>query len=171
MKHSTIYRKKKFTTAVELGDDTTYKIEGVGSISLQLDSGMVLHIDNVLYVPDLKENLLSVDSLEDKGYKVLFIDKKILLWAKDEDLSSAVQIGVPEGGLYKDFEDSTHAVDPCELWHRRFGHLHYTTLQGSQKMVSRDVVFHEKVVHQTQKLSKEDEVPPLQFPISQLVVT
>ena len=33
----TSYKKKKFTTQVELGDDTTYKIEGVGSTSLQLD--------------------------------------------------------------------------------------------------------------------------------------
>ena len=29
----TNYRKKKFTTQVELGDDSTYKIEGVGSTS------------------------------------------------------------------------------------------------------------------------------------------
>ena len=69
----TSYRKKKFTTQVELGDDSTYKIEGVGSTSLQLDSGTVLHIDDVLYVPGLKKNLLSVANLEDKGYKFLFI--------------------------------------------------------------------------------------------------
>ena len=129
------YKKNKFTTQVELGDDSTYKIEGVGSTSLQPDPGMVLHIDNVLYVTGLKKNLLSIASLEDKGYRVLFMDKKVLLWAKDEDLSSAIQIGVQEGGLYKASKDFTHAlvlhsVDPCELWHRRFGHLQYTTLPG-----------------------------------------
>ena len=75
----TSYRKKKFTTQVELGDDSTYKFEGVGSTSLQLDSGTVLHIDVVLYVPGLKKNLLSVASLEGKGDRVLFIDKKVLL--------------------------------------------------------------------------------------------
>ena len=47
----TSYRKKKFTAQVELGDDTTYKIEGVGSTSLQLESGTVLHIEDILYVP------------------------------------------------------------------------------------------------------------------------
>ena len=102
---------------------------------------MVLHIGDILYVLGLKKNLLSIASLEDKGFRVLFMDKKVLLWAKDEDLSSAVQIGVREGGLYKASEDSTyvlvhHAVDPYELWHRRFGHLHYTTLPGLQKMVT-----------------------------------
>ena len=38
----TSYRNNIFTTQVELGDDPTYKIEGVGSTTLQLDSGMVL---------------------------------------------------------------------------------------------------------------------------------
>ena len=82
----TIYRMKKFTTQVDLGDDSTYKIEGVGSTSLQLDLGTVLHIDDILYVPGLKKNLLSVAGLEDKGYKVLFIDNKVLLWENNENL-------------------------------------------------------------------------------------
>ena len=86
----TNYRKKKFTTQAKLGDDSTYKIEGVGSTSLQLDLGTVLHIDDVLYVPGLKKNRLSVVGLEDKGYRVLFMDKKVLLWAKVSDLNLAV---------------------------------------------------------------------------------
>ena len=119
----TSYKKKKFTTQVELGDDSTYKIEGVGSTSLQLNSGTALHIDNVLYVHGLNKNLLFVASLEDKGLRVL-------LWEKDEDLSSAIQIVVQEGGLYKVSRDPTHAVDPCELWHKRFEHLHYIAFPG-----------------------------------------
>ena len=115
----TSYRKK-FTTQVELGDDSTYKIEGVGSTSLQLDSGTVLHIDDVLYVPGLKKNLLYVVGLEGKGYRVLFMDKKVLVWAKHEKLGSTVQIGVREGGLYKASGNSTqalvhHTVEPCQL--------------------------------------------------------
>ena len=69
------------------------------------------------------------------------MDKKVLLWEKNEKLSSVAQIGVREGGLYKASEDSTHAlvhhtVDPCELWHRRFGNLRWKTLLGLQKMVT-----------------------------------
>ena len=63
----------------------------------------------------MKKNLLSIAGLEDKGYKILFIDKKVLIWAKDEDLSSAVQIRVRRGGLYRVSKDSTHAVYPYEL--------------------------------------------------------
>ena len=91
----TSYRKKKkFTNQVELGDDTTFKIEGVGSASLQLDSGIVLHIEDILYVLGLKKNLLSVVGLEDKGYRVLLRNKKVLLWPKNEKLSSIELIRV-----------------------------------------------------------------------------
>ena len=53
-----------------------------------------MHIDDVLYFLGLKKNLLSVAGLEDKGYKVLFMDKKVLLWARNEKLSSVVHIEV-----------------------------------------------------------------------------
>ena len=114
------YRKKKFTTQVELGNDTTYKIKGVGSTSLQLESCTILHIEDILYVLGLKKNLLYVAGLDDKGYMVLSMHKKVLLWAKNVKLSSAEPIGVREGGLYKAFEHSTQAlvhntIDPCEL--------------------------------------------------------
>jgi hypothetical protein len=53
-----------------------------------LESGARLHVDEVLYVPGLKKNLLSVATLEDKGYWVIFKDRKALLWAKGSHLST-----------------------------------------------------------------------------------
>ena len=90
----TSYRKKKFANQVELGDDTTHKIEGVGSVSFQLALRTVLHIEDILYVLGLKKSLLLVIGLEDKGYKVIFMDIKVLLWSKNENLSSAKLIRV-----------------------------------------------------------------------------
>jgi hypothetical protein len=60
-----------------------------------------LHIEEILYVPGLKKNLISVAVLEDKGYRVTFMDKKALLWPKNEELNSTIVIGIREGGLYK----------------------------------------------------------------------
>jgi hypothetical protein len=92
-----------------------------------------------LYVPGLKKNLIYVAVLEDKGYRVIFMDKKALLWSKNQELNSAIVIGVREGGVYKlpgHIQTLVHAsVSPSELWHRRFGHLHYKVLPGLQKMV------------------------------------
>jgi hypothetical protein len=62
------FKAKSFAEQVELGDDKCYKIEGVGSISFRLESGARLHVDEVLYVPGLKKNILSVAILKDKGY-------------------------------------------------------------------------------------------------------
>ena len=62
------FESKSFAEQVELGDDKCYKIEGVGSISFRLESRDKLHIDEVLYVLGLKKNLLSVATLEEKGY-------------------------------------------------------------------------------------------------------
>jgi hypothetical protein len=94
-KHMTGYKeilsdceKKYFVEYVELGDDKCYKIEGVGSISFRLESRARLHIDEVLYVPGLKKNLLSVATLEEKGYWVIFKDRKALLWAKYSHLAT-----------------------------------------------------------------------------------
>jgi hypothetical protein len=91
---------KYFAEHVELGDDKCYKIEGVGSISFKLESGSTLHVDEVLYVLGLKKNLLSVATLEDKGYWVIFKDRKTLLWAKGSHLSTTEPIGTRSGGLY-----------------------------------------------------------------------
>jgi hypothetical protein len=94
------FETKYFVDHVELGDDKSYKIGGVGSISFRLESGARLHVDEVLYFSGLKKNLLSVATLEEKGYWVIFKDKKALLWAKGSHLSTTKPIGTRSGGLY-----------------------------------------------------------------------
>ena len=66
------YKNKKFNGKVELGEDSTYAIKGVGSASFQLDSGTIIHIEEILYFPGLKKNLLSMAILQDKGFTVAF---------------------------------------------------------------------------------------------------
>jgi hypothetical protein len=90
------FKKKSFAEQIELGDDKCYKIEGVGSISFRLKSGEMLHVDEVLYVLGLRNNLLSVATLEDKGYWVIFKDMKALLWAKGSHLSTTEPIGTSQ---------------------------------------------------------------------------
>ena len=47
-------------------------IKEVGSTSLQLDLGMLINVEEILYVPGLKKNVLSVTVLEDKRFSVAF---------------------------------------------------------------------------------------------------
>ena len=62
-------KEKQFACKLELGDNSTYLIQGVGSTSFQLSLGDTLHVEDILYVLGLKKNLLlSVSVLEDKGF-------------------------------------------------------------------------------------------------------
>ena len=60
-----------------LGDNATYPMKGTGTVTLHLSQGQVLHLQDVLYVPDLKKNLVFILAMEDKGFKVAFIDGKV----------------------------------------------------------------------------------------------
>jgi len=131
--------EKESSLQVELGDNTKYPVRGVRKTSFQLETGERLHLRNVLYVLGLKKNLLSISTLEDKGYRVAFVDGHVLAWPKGSSIDSAGVIGVREGGLYrltgKLLQALVHdSTNLSELWHRRFAHLHYRALPALPKL-------------------------------------
>jgi hypothetical protein len=48
------------------------QVEAIGDLSLELDNGFVLKLSDVLYVPSLRRNLISVSRLDDDGYDCYF---------------------------------------------------------------------------------------------------
>ena len=87
---------------VMLGDYSQYPIKGMGEASYKLDSGKSMKMKYVMYVPGLKKNILSISSsLDKKGFRVAFVDGKVLMWTKGKTIDDAVEIGVEEGGIYK----------------------------------------------------------------------
>ena len=125
---------------VKLGDDYKYPIKGVGEASYKLESGKLLKMKDVLYVPSLKKNLLSISGLEKKGFRVAFVDGQVLMWPRGKTIDDVVVIGVEERGLYKLKGSSDQVlvhstINPCELWHQRFAHLHYRALPTVSKAV------------------------------------
>jgi hypothetical protein len=93
--------EKKTSYKVDLGDKSTYPVEGIGQASVQLKTGNNVHLSNVLYVPGLEKNLVSISCLEDKGNRIVFVDGKVLSWPKDSSIENARVIGTLEGGLYR----------------------------------------------------------------------
>ena len=65
--------------SVELGDNKSYPVRGIGSTSLELENGGNIHLNKILFVPGLHKNLLSISCLEDKGDRVAFIDGKFVV--------------------------------------------------------------------------------------------
>ena len=53
-------------------------MKGVGSTSFHLDSEIPLHPSDVLFVLGIKMNLISISTLEDKVYNVVFAECKVL---------------------------------------------------------------------------------------------
>ena len=82
-----------------LGDNATYPVKGTGTVTLHLNKGQVLNLQDVLYVPDLKKNLVSISAMEDKGFKVAFIDGKVGIWKKN--FKEAFTLGFRVDTLYQ----------------------------------------------------------------------
>lgn len=123
---------------VTIGDDASYPVRGSSIAHLKLESGMSLQLSDVLYVPGIKRNLVSVSALEDKGYEVAFSKGKVLAWPKNSHIKKAWEIGHRYESLYKLSTIITQALmtespNPNELWHKRLAHLHYKALPYMEK--------------------------------------
>ena len=91
--------EKDTNLEIILGDNATYPVKGTGTVTLHLSQGQVLHLQDVLYVPKLKKNLVSISAIEDKGFNVAFTDGKVRMWKKN--LKEAIVIGFRVGTLYQ----------------------------------------------------------------------
>ena len=64
---------------IEMGDDGWQSAIGIGTITFQRQSGKPFQLKDVMHVPGLKKNLVSVAMLEDRGYDVVFSEGKDFL--------------------------------------------------------------------------------------------
>jgi hypothetical protein len=129
---------------VVLGDDHEVKVAGCGTVSFRRESLPLMILTEVLYVPGLKKNLVSVYTIEEKGYEVLFHDGQVLLFPRGSRITSAKVIGTRHVRLYKFLFQQVRALinstnnnnDLCEIWHRRMAHLHHGTLRVLRELVT-----------------------------------
>jgi hypothetical protein len=78
---------------VVLGDDRVVKAVGSGTVSFHKESLPPMLLRYVLYVHGLKNNLISVSTIEERGYEVLFCDGRVLLFPKGSSITLAKVIG------------------------------------------------------------------------------
>lgn len=69
---------------VYMGNSTTAVVMGKGKVLLKLTSGKTLSLNNVLYVPSLRKNLVSGALLNKVGLKLIFEADKIII-SRGED--------------------------------------------------------------------------------------
>jgi hypothetical protein len=131
--HLTELVEKDSRLHVVLGDDARYDVKRTRTTSLELYSGIPLHLSDVLFVSGMRMNLVSISTLEDKGYKVSFSDGKFLAWHKKSSMDSANGIGVRKDNMYRLTVHPVQAlvhdsISLSEIWHKILAHLHYRAL-------------------------------------------
>jgi hypothetical protein len=51
-----------------------------------------MKMKDVLYVPGLTKKLLSISSLDKKGFRITFIDGEVLMWPKGKTIEDEIDI-------------------------------------------------------------------------------
>ena len=86
---------------VVLGDDLVVSAVGRGTITFQRESMSPMVLWDVLYVPGLKKNLVSVSMIKDQGLGVSFLDGHVHMFPKTAGTFASVSIGGICGKLYR----------------------------------------------------------------------
>lgn len=127
---------------INLASKVSTDIKRRGSMSLTADvNGRIknVNINDTLYVPELRTNLLSVGKVCDKGFKVIFesngatvLDKNRKAVLKADRLDSGLyylRTSALKSSANAEWNDETvEELTSAEIWHRKMGHLNYQDL-------------------------------------------
>ena len=90
--------EKDLQMHIEMNDDGRYSAAGIGTITFERESGKPFLLKDVMHVPGLKKNLVSVAMLEDKGYDVVLSEGKSFL--RHKTMGQTKRIGIQVKNLY-----------------------------------------------------------------------
>ncbi|XP_060178023.1 uncharacterized protein LOC132607958 [Lycium barbarum] len=121
---------KSIRTKVRMGDAETVEAHGKGSVAFQTIQGTKF-IHDVLYVPCLACNLLSVSQMMSKGYSLFFKGKHCLVFDSEDSLVAKVRMVNKIFPLDGNLDSANFAsLDESWLWHKRYWHFNYATLKS-----------------------------------------
>ncbi|KAM2467223.1 hypothetical protein PS1_009053 [Malus domestica] len=127
-----------FTGKVKMGDGNIVKATGRGTLVINTKKGRRC-IREVMLVPGLDENLLSVGQMMEHGYFLLFGGTVVEIY-DDISLSNLVtKVEVKNRSFplvlkyLEEVAKKASVTSSMKLWHKRLGHLNMTSLQNLQK--------------------------------------
>ena len=114
-------------TKVRIGNGDYISVKGKGTIEIASCSGIKL-IPDVLFVPEIDQNLLSVGQLIEKGFKVAFEEKYCLI--KDAAGQDIFKVKMKGKSFTLNPLEEKQAAFPLkenitEIWHKRLEHYHH----------------------------------------------
>ena len=115
---------------IKLPDGKSYNIEYETNISVGK-----IHLDNVLYCPQLQSNIISVSELAKSGYSVDFRDNECIIKFNDNVIYTIKQ----QNGLYLlDLScESVNSID--EVIHQRFGHMSLSQISKFKNIIGENI--------------------------------
>nr|KYP76948.1 Retrovirus-related Pol polyprotein from transposon TNT 1-94 [Cajanus cajan] len=129
---------------VRLGNGTMVESQGKGTVVVETKKGTRL-IKDVLLVPNLKENLLSIGQMMENGYSLHFERDICKIYDSKRVEIGQVKMEKRNRSFPLSFNCGTNLamkveVDDSWLWHRRFGHFNIHALKLlHQKGMMRDL--------------------------------
>jgi len=117
--------------SVKMGDDSPCQIIGIGSVQMEMHDGIIRTLTDVRHIPDMRKNLISLSTLDGKGYKysggygVLKVSKGSLIIMKG-DLKYANLYRLRGTTITSDaavISNSLSNSDATNLWHMRLGYM------------------------------------------------
>ncbi|RDX99778.1 hypothetical protein CR513_17122, partial [Mucuna pruriens] len=135
---------ENFRHIVKLDNDTRIAVMGKGSVRLNVN-GVTHVISHVYYVPELKNNLLSMGQFQEKGLAILIQNGKYKVYHLERGqiieidmkgnrmfVLSATMVSINSTCFQTELEHDS------QLWHSRLGHLSYNGLRilSSKQMVN-----------------------------------
>ena len=138
---------ESFSHSVKLGNNKRMEVVGKGNLKLILNGASYM-ISDVYYVPELKNNLLSLGQLQEKritviiqkGVRKIYHEERGLI-AESKMSTNRMFMLIDQG--QDDEESSKHRCmqattdDLARLWHERYGHLSH---RGMRTLQSKNMV-------------------------------
>lgn len=119
-------RKKLGVVHMSSGEESL-KIERTGTIRLVNDFGEII-FNQVLLVPDLVVNLLSVWCLILDNYQVLFLKNSFEIYKNENLKAQGLYVGNLPSLNFENFVSSCH-LSSAKLLHKSLGHVSYSRLR------------------------------------------
>jgi hypothetical protein len=74
---------------IRVANGEEVEVEAIGELLLEISNDFTLYLHDVLYVPFMRRNLISVSCLDDDGFDCLFGKKQCLIIFNDEVVDHA----------------------------------------------------------------------------------
>lgn len=117
------------------------QISSVGDVILKMTSGKEVKLRDVLYVPELRKNLVSGGLLNQFGFKLVFESDKFVLSkngmfvGKGYALNGMFKLNVMvTNKMNNESSSSAYLLECSNVWHGRLGHVNYNSIKRLIKL-------------------------------------